>query len=165
MTTDLALPMIDPRGEACDDLLALDPAVLAQARFAIIHDLVALAEDRVSVWLLSKGKTPGDAEVEGFRLLGLHRQAAQGDASFNACRETCRELIYQTNMVKAATDDAEAARHVRLAIMVARHLALFINGKLEVAGLGEFCCSAKGIRSEDADRNQGHDFDTTMTTP
>jgi hypothetical protein len=165
MTEAIALPVIDPRGEACDDLLALDPAVLARARFAIVHDLVAFAEDRVSAWLLSRGKTPGDAEVEGFRLLGLHRQAAQGDASFNACRETCRELIYQTNMVKAAADDAEAARHVRLAIMVARHLALFINGKLEVAGLGEFCCSAKGIRSEDAAAHQGQDFDTTMATP
>ena len=31
-------------------------------------------------------------------------------------------------------------------IMVVRHLALFIAGKLEVAGLGEFCCASKPLR-------------------
>ena len=30
--------------------------------------------------------------------------------------------------------------------MVVRHLALFIGGKLEVAGLGEFCCASRPLR-------------------
>ena len=31
--------------------------------------------------------------------------------------------------------------------LVSKHLYLFISGKLQVAGLGEFCCSSKPIRS------------------
>jgi hypothetical protein len=34
--------------------------------------------------------------------------------------------------------------------MVARHLVLFIDGKLENAGLGEFCCSSRPLRARDA---------------
>lgn len=48
------------------------------------------------------------------------------------------------------------ARRVRLAAMVARHLALFIDGKLEVAGLGEFCCSARPLRENEAAQSATH---------
>ncbi len=41
------------------------------------------------------------------------------------------------------------ARHLRLAAMVARHLVLFIDGKLENAGLGEFCCSSRPLRQRE----------------
>jgi hypothetical protein len=34
--------------------------------------------------------------------------------------------------------------------MVARHLALFVGGKLEVAGLGEFCCASTPVRAAEA---------------
>jgi hypothetical protein len=33
--------------------------------------------------------------------------------------------------------------------MVARHLALFVGGKLEVAGLGEFCCASRPLRQHE----------------
>ena len=65
---------------------------------------------------------PTEETSEGFRLLAPHRQGARGDPSFNACRETCRELAYHHN------------------------LALFIGGKLENAKMGEFCCAAKPLR-------------------
>ena len=45
-------------------------------------------------WLEARGETPTAARREGFRLLALHRQGARGDPSFNACRESCRELAY-----------------------------------------------------------------------
>ena len=47
------------------------------------------------------------ATVEGFRLLALHRQGARGDPSFNACRETCRELVYHRNCVLPRAPDAD----------------------------------------------------------
>ena len=44
---------------------------------------------------------------------------------------------------------ADVARRLRLGAMVARHLMLFIGGKLEVAGLGEFCCASRPLRHHD----------------
>lgn len=35
--------------------------------------------------------------------------------------------------------------------MLVRHLALFVSGKFEVEGLGEFCCSSRPLRTASAD--------------
>lgn len=119
------------------------PAADAAAQVGALLDA---SERVVEDWLRAHGRKPTQGVVEGFRLLALHRQAARGDPSFNACRESCRELIYQCNMARAAPDAGECARRLRLAASVAAHLALFIAGKLENARLGEFCCSARGLR-------------------
>jgi hypothetical protein len=83
-----------------------------------------------------------------FRLLALHRQGAKDDPSFNACRETCRELAYHYNLVTMDADSAEITNRLLMMQMVSRHLYLFVSGKLQVAGLGDFCCSARPIRTE-----------------
>ena len=150
-TTNLATPM-----ERLDAIVAQSDTALAASAEAFAGELLAVGETALESWLVAQGKTPTDTTVEGFRLLALHRQGARGDPSFNACRESCRELVYQCNCVAAAPDDADAARHVRLAAMVARHLVLFIDGKLEVAGLGEFCCSSRPLRMHDAATAVGH---------
>ncbi len=59
------------------------------------------------------GPRAGRKRVEGFRLLALHRQGARGDPSFNACRETCRELVYHA-IVARMLDGDDAARALRL---------------------------------------------------
>ena len=133
-----------------DTVVALPDAALAAAAPDFAEELLAVGETALESWLAAKGATPTDGTVEGFRLLALHRQGARGDPSFNACRETCRELAYHFNCIHHAGDDAEVARHVRLAAMVTRHLILFIDGKLEVAGLGEFCCSSRPLRLNEA---------------
>ena len=110
--------------------------------------LLRQAEDVVSAWVEAKGGVPTDEAVEGFRLLALHRQGAKGEPSFNACRETAREIVFLRNVVQAAGDDpAQARHHLRLQAMVLRHLALFVGGKLMEAGLGDFCCSSRPIRT------------------
>lgn len=101
-------------------------------------------------WLIAHDREPTNGAVEGFRLLALHRQGAKGDPSFNACRETCRELVYHHNLILAAPDSAEAASRVVMMRFVLNHLYLFISGKLEEAGLGEFCCSARPLRTQSA---------------
>lgn len=111
------------------------------------EELLHLGEEILEHWLLARGETPTRATREGFRLLALHRQGAQGEPSFNACRETCRELVYHHNLIAAEPDHPDTARRLRLAAMVAMHLHLFVAGKLEVAGLGEFCCAAKPLRA------------------
>jgi hypothetical protein len=110
--------------------------------------LLAEAEGVIAAWVTAKGGVPTDETVEGFRLLALHRQGARGEPTFNACRETAREIVFLRNVVAAAGDDsAQARHHLRLQAMVLRHLALFAGGKLQEAGLGDFCCSSRPVRS------------------
>ncbi len=110
--------------------------------------LLRLGEDVLEHWLTAHGRTPGDARKEGFRLLALHRAGAKGDPSFNACRETCRELVYHYNLLTLDAAPAEARRNLAMMAMVAMHLYLFISGKLQSAELGEFCCSSRPLRAD-----------------
>lgn len=129
-----------------DDFLAA--ATPAAAPVAQAEAFLADGETVLEAWLTAKGQVPTDDTVEGFRLLALHRQGAKGDTSFNAARETCRELVYLRNVVALYDDDAaQVQHHLRLQAMVLRHLALFLGGKMTEAGLGEFCCSSRPIRS------------------
>ena len=114
---------------------------------ALAAEQLGLAETILEVWVEAHGGTPTDGQKEGFRLLALHAQGARGDPSFNACRETCREIVFYHNVIAAAGDPEERERALRLMVMVVRHLALFISGKLEVAGLGEFCCASRPLRT------------------
>jgi len=119
-------------------------------------ELLRLAEQVLEHWIAARDETPTKAKREGFRLLALHRQGAKGEPSFNACRETCRELIYHHNLIAATGDPAERARLLGLAGRVAMHLYLFVAGKLEDAGLGEFCCSSRDARRA-AWRRENHE--------
>ena len=110
-------------------------------------EMVKLGEEIVEHWLVAHDKAPTDQQKEGFRLLALHRQAAQGDPSFNACRETCRELAYYYNLISLDPIHAETNRRLAMMAMVARHLYLFITGKMQVAELGEFCCASRPLRA------------------
>ena len=107
---------------------------------------VALAEEVLEIWLEAHERTPTSETSEGSRLLALHRQGARGDASFNACRETCRELIYRENLLAAAGEHPDKAGAPEAMRALALHLAYFVGGKLENAKLGEFCCSSRPLR-------------------
>jgi len=111
------------------------------------EQLLALAEEALEHWITARGDTPTDDEREGFRLLALHRQGAKGDPSFNACRETCREVAYHYNLIKLQPDAVEITDRLQMMGMVSNHLYLFISGKMQVAQLGDFCCSSRPIRT------------------
>jgi hypothetical protein len=132
-----------------DALAAMSDGALAGAAIEHADELLALGEAILETWVAAHGQTPTKSEVEGFRLLALHRQGARGEPSFNACRETCRELVYHHNLVRLDPANPETPHRLRLGAMVARHLALFIGGKLEVVGLGEFCCSSRPLRQRE----------------
>ena len=102
-------------------------------------DLLGLGEAILENWLIAHGLTPTNEKREGFRLLALHRQGAINEPSFHACRETCRELVYQINLYHMNKDPQQ----ISLAAMVAMHLLLFVRGKMEVQELGEFCCNSR----------------------
>ena len=133
-----------------DGIIDSPDAALAADAPGLADELLALGETILVTWLAAHGATPTKLTVEGFRLLALHRQGARGDASFNACRETCRELVYYRNLIRSDPAHADTARRLRLGAMVARHLVLFIGGKLEIAELGEFCCSSRPLRQHEA---------------
>jgi len=110
-------------------------------------ELLALAEEVLEHWVSAKGGVPTDEEREGFRLLALHRQGAKGDPSFNACRETCREVAYHYNLIRLQPDAADITDRLQMMGLVSNHLYLFISGKMQVAQLGDFCCSSRPIRT------------------
>jgi len=110
-------------------------------------EMLIFGEEILEHWLDAQDKPPTDAQREGFRLLALHRQAAQGDASFNACRETCRELVYYYNLITLDALHTETNHRLVMMAMVARHLFLFISGKMQDAQLGEFCCSSRPLHA------------------
>lgn len=139
-----------------------DPGVLlvdaVEAQFAGIgamsddrdaaRSLLVLAEDVLADWAAARGEVPTRATREGFRLLALHRQGAQDEPSFNACRETCREIAYHYNLLCAGPTDEHRAQRQRMMGLLARHLALFVCGKMEVEKLGEFCCASRPLHLE-----------------
>ena len=121
---------------------------------AVAEDLLRASEEVLEHWILARGETPTQDTREGFRLLALHRQGTKGDPSFNACRETCREVAYHYNLVTMQPEHSDITNRLQLMGLVSKHLYLFITGKLQVAGLGEFCCSSKPIRAT-------QDYETT----
>jgi len=108
--------------------------------------LLGLAEEVLELWIVSRGDTPTSEQREGFRLLALHHQGARGVPSFNACRETCREIVYHYNLLRFEPADPKSAQRQRMMAMLVRHLALFVTGKMQVEGLGEFCCASRALR-------------------
>lgn len=129
-------------GQRLDSLIAGPPSA-DQAT-----ELLALGEETLEHWVTARGKQPTQEEREGFRLLALHRQGADKDPSFNACRETCRELAWHYNLLTLQTGHADDEQRARMMALVANHLYLFVSGKMEVQELGEFCCASKPIREK-----------------
>ena len=118
------------------------------------EDWALLSEEVLEHWVTAHGQQPTEERREGFRLLGLHRLGTKGDPSFNACRETAREVAYHYNLVTMQPGHSDITNRLQLMGLVSKHLYLFIAGKLQVAGLGEFCCSSTPIRTT-------QDYETT----
>ena len=111
-------------------------------------ELLGLAEEVLEHWVSAHGETPTTEQREGFRLLALHRQGARDVPSFNACRETCRELVYHYNLLTLQSDSADVGSRARMMTLLANHLYLFVAAKLQDEQLGEFCCASRPLRAE-----------------
>jgi hypothetical protein len=127
------------------ELGAFAPLSDAQAAAA---KLLAIAEQVLEGWIEARGEAPTHETREGFRLLALHRQGAQETPSFNACRETCREIAYHYNLIDGAPGDVSSGQRQRMMALLVRHLALFVGGKMQVERLGEFCCASRPLRAQ-----------------
>ncbi len=110
--------------------------------------MLAIAESVLENWIDSRAGEPTTDTKEGFRLLALHRQGAKGEPSFNACRETCREVAYHFNLIGQDPEHPETAKRLRMMGLVVNHLLLFVSGKMQVEKVGEFCCASRPLRSD-----------------
>jgi hypothetical protein len=115
---------------------------------ATAAELLGLGEEVLEHWVTAHGQEPTMDKWEGFRLLALHRQGSKGDASFNACRETCRELVYHYNLITMEPDHPEVLQRQKMMAMVSNHLFLFVSGKLQAQELGDFCCSSRDMNND-----------------
>jgi hypothetical protein len=113
---------------------------------AAARALLGLAEEVLEQWIVARGDTPTSEQREDFRLLALHHQGTRGSPSFNACRETCREIAYHYNLLCLEPADAKSSQRQRMMAMLVRHLALFVTGKMQVEALGDFCCASRPLR-------------------
>ena len=134
-----------PLSQIGDRLQAL---VNQPARPEDAAELLRLGEQVLEHWVTAQDKEPTQEEREGFRLLALHRQGAHKEPSFNACRETCRELAWHYNLLTLQPEHPESEQRARMMALVANHLFLFIAGKMETEQLGEFCCASKPLREK-----------------
>lgn len=125
----------------------LSELTAATPNAADADELLGLSEQVLEQWVRARGDTPTADRYEGFRLLALHRQGAHRLPSFNACRETCRELAYHYNLLTLQPEHAETASRARMMALLANHLCLFVSGKCQSAGLGEFCCASRPLRA------------------
>jgi hypothetical protein len=137
-----SLAVIGQRLEA----LVSQPALDTEAA----PELLSLGEEVLEHWVSAQGLEPTRAVREGFRLLALHRQGCADEPSFNACRETCRELVYHYNLVALEPQHPDTGQRLRMMTLVANHLFLFVAGKLQVRELGDFCCASRPLRQEAA---------------
>lgn len=106
------------------------------------------SEQLLEIWLEAHGRTPTRELKEGFRLLALHRQSAKGDPSFNACRETCREIVYRYNLAATPMLPGEWRANLATLRRLVQHLAYFVGGKMQDAEIGEFCCASRPLRAD-----------------
>ncbi|HHL42773.1 MAG TPA: hypothetical protein ENJ42_04080 [Hellea balneolensis] len=102
-------------------------------------------------WLKAKNVAPTDQKKEGFSLLAWQRQGSKGDPSFNACRETCREIAWHYNLLTMDPKHEQTTQRILMMRMVTKHLVLFIGNKMQDEQVGEFCCSSRVNRLKKAE--------------
>ncbi|HCU90849.1 MAG TPA: hypothetical protein DGR97_12940 [Gammaproteobacteria bacterium] len=128
----------------------LESIIVGEGEKTSAGELLKCGEEILERWIEAKEGNPTTDKYEGFRLLALQRQGARGDASFNACRETCRELVYHFNLLSNMNSNSkDTTSCLQMMTLVTNHLVLFVGGKIQQAGLGEFCCSAKPLHEKE----------------
>ncbi len=152
--------MMDPQNidevlERLEEIEALPAGEQAAQAVELASEQLAMGELILETWNIAHDQLPTDRQKEGFRILALHSQGSKGIPSFNACRETTREIVFHYNVILQAGDDETRLGAMKLMVMVVRHLALFVSGKLQVAGLGDFCCASKPLRLAEAQLESG----------
>ncbi len=126
----------------------LDELLGGAPQAADAPEILKMGEALLEYWVSARGEVPTTDLYEDFRLLALHRQGARQLPSFNACRESCRELAYHYNLLTLQAEHPDTAARARMMALLANHLCLFVIGKLQAEQLGEFCCASRPLRAD-----------------
>ena len=130
--------------------MASPDAALVAAAPDIADELVGIGETILEIWLAAHGKTP--TRADGRRASACWRFIARAPGAMRASTPAARPAAsWSITAILFVSIPCIPTRRggCASAAMVARHLALFIGGKLEVAGLGEFCCSSRPLRQHE----------------
>lgn len=60
-------------------------------------------------------------------LLEVFRALARGEPSWNAIRDSCRELVYYRNCINMGREDALPPATLKMAVRTARHIFLYVK--------------------------------------
>ncbi len=136
--------------ERLDAIIAMPTAALASAGGRLADELLLIGETALESWVRSRGETPTEATVGGLPAAGAAPPGRARRAELQRLPRDLPRAGLSPQLRRRRDRCAETVRKLRLGAMVARHLVLFIDGKLETAGLGEFCCSSRAVRQHDA---------------
>ncbi|MDA8107139.1 MAG: hypothetical protein M0015_00725 [Betaproteobacteria bacterium] len=108
---------------AAREAVALEPALDAATQCAL---------DLIRAYVADEAKKPvPDADAD---LLEAFKTLAKGDPTWNAVRDSLRELVYYRNCLSAGRADALPAAPEKMAVRLARHLYLYVRTRCEREG-------------------------------
>jgi hypothetical protein len=118
---------LDTRLGAVDQRIgSLEAAAAGGASLAeVLEPAIQLVSETMCAYIEAVGEKPpppaGSDVLETWKLL------VKGDPTWNAVRDSCRELVYYRNCLAAARDDALPAEPARMAVRLARHVYLYVR--------------------------------------
>lgn len=131
------------------DLVVLERRIAAGDALplaATVEQAIDLIRRLVITYIAAGGKKPvPDASAD---ILDVFKVLVQGEPSWAAIRDNCRELVYYRNCINMERQDALPAAPGKMAVRTARHVYLYISGR---------AASAKSIWNSDLlpQRSQG----------
>jgi hypothetical protein len=118
-------------GETLDridtELAALEAAAVARDAAALaelLEPIIMLVARMMRAWIEAEGKPAPPADGD---LLEVWKSLVKGDPTWNAIRDSCRELVFYQNCVELGRTDALPPVPHRMAVRTARHIYLYLR--------------------------------------
>jgi hypothetical protein len=114
------------------DAIDLELGALERAAGDRLEPAIALIGRTMRAWLEHEGRAgpPPEADV-----LDVWKALVKGDPTWNAIRDSCRELVYYRNCLAAGRADALPPQPHRMAVRTARHVYLYVRSRAVREGL------------------------------
>ncbi|MFO1364096.1 MAG: hypothetical protein U1F45_16805 [Burkholderiales bacterium] len=106
------------------------PGAGAGALAAVLEPAIALVARTLRAALDAAGRPAPAPEAD---VLEVWRALVKGDPTWNAVRDSCRELVFYRNCLAAGRADALPPVPHRMAVRTARHIFLYVRSRLERA--------------------------------
>jgi hypothetical protein len=91
----------------------------------VLEPATQLVSETMSAYIEAAGAKP--SPPAGTDVLETWKLLVKGDPTWNAVRDSCRELVYYGNCLASAREDALPAEPARMAVRLARHIYLYVR--------------------------------------